>query len=110
MSEQTEYTTEQPAAGHAPGTHAHSLSYGNYVMVWLVLVALTSITVTVAGINLGSVTLITALLIACIKTFMVANYFMHVKFDNKIIKIFILICIALFVTFLILTFSDLSFR
>ena len=108
MSEQT--TEHTITAEHEPGTHSHSLSYGNYVMVWLVLVALTSITVTIAGINLGSVTLITALLIACVKTFMVVNYFMHVKYDNKIIKIFILICIILFITFLILTFSDLSFR
>ncbi len=90
--------------------HSHGLTYGGYVMVWAVLVALTSVTVTIAGINLGSVTLIAAMLIACIKTFMVANYFMHVKFDNRIIKIFILICILLFVIFLTLTFSDLSYR
>ena len=95
---------------HTAEEHSHGSGYGTYVMVWLGLVALTAITVTIAGIHLGSLTLIAALLIASIKTMLVAYHFMHVKFDNKIIKVFILICIAIFLTFWILTFSDLSFR
>jgi len=102
MSEQThEHTAEN---------HSHTVGYGTYVMVWLGLVALTAITVTVAGMHLGSLTLIAALMIACIKTTLVAYYFMHVKFDNMVIKVFIMVCLLIFLTFWILTFSDLSFR
>ena len=79
-------------------------------MVWLGLIALTAMTVTAAGLNFGSLTIIIALLIAATKTLIVANYFMHVKFDTRIIKVFIVICIVTFIIFLILTFSDLSFR
>ncbi len=106
-------TTHTAAAEHTEHTganHSHGSGYGTYVMVWLGLVALTAVTVTIAGIHLGSLTLIAALMIASIKTFLVAYHFMHVKFDNRIIKVFILICILIFLTFWILTFSDLSFR
>ena len=91
-------------------THTHETGYGSYVLVWLGLVALTAITVTIAGINFGSVTLISALMIAIAKTIMVVNYFMHVKFDKKMLKMFILMCVGLYIVFIILTFADLSFR
>jgi len=97
------------AETHGAG-HVHMTSYGTYIMVWLGLVALTAVTVTVAGIHLGSLTLITALLIAAVKTSLVGYHFMHIKNDNAITKIFILVCIVIFLTFWILTFSDLSFR
>lgn len=101
MSKQVKEHTEKTA---------HHPTYGTYIMVWIGLVALTSITVTIAGIKLGSLTLITALTIATIKTLMVTYYFMHVKFDNRVIKIFILVCLVIFLILWILTFSDLSFR
>lgn len=116
MSEQTQ-TGELPAeqahaVSHSDETHAagHLVSYGTYFMVWLGLVALTSVTVTIAGIHLGSITLIAAMLIAAIKTTLVGYHFMHIKYDNVIIKVFILVCLIIFLTFWILTFSDLSFR
>lgn len=103
MSEHTTETT-------AHGAHAHEVSYGTYIMVWLGLVALTAITVTIAGIHLGSLTLIAALMIAAIKSTLVVSYFMHVRFDNITIKIFIYVCLLVFIIIMILTFSDLSFR
>jgi cytochrome c oxidase subunit 4 len=99
----------QTGSAHAE-THAHDSGYGIYIMVWLGLVALTSITVTIAGIHLGSLTLIAALTIAVIKTTLVVTYFMHVRFDNLTIKVFIFVCLLIFIIIMILTFSDLSFR
>ncbi len=114
MTEQTaEHALEQnaPADHAAPeANHAHSQGYGTYFMVWLGLVAFTAATVTVAGLNLGSVTLITALAIAAAKSFLVITYFMHVKSDSMILKVFIGICLLIFVIIMVLTFSDLSFR
>lgn len=102
MSEQTKE--------HSAEKHDHHVGYGTYVMVWFGLIALTSITVSVAGISLGSVTLITALIIATVKSILVINYFMHVKFDNFVIKLFIGVCLLVIAIISILTFSDLSFR
>ncbi|MEO8446275.1 MAG: cytochrome C oxidase subunit IV family protein [bacterium] len=89
---------------------AHHPSYGINILVWIGLLSLTSITVAVAGINLGSLALTIALIIATVKSFFVINFFMHVKFDNKVLKIFIGICILIFIIVLILTFFDLTFR
>ncbi len=118
MSEQIhtgEMTAGQAhAAAHGEAEHSHAgghmVGYGTYFMVWLGLVALTAVTVTIAGIQLGSLTLLTAMLIASVKTALVGYHFMHIKYDNKIIKVFILVCLVIFLTFWILTFSDLSFR
>ena len=88
----------------------HSISYGTLIMVWLGLVALTTMTVSVAGINFGSLTLILALGIAATKTMLVMNYFMHVKFESKMFKVFISVCIVTFIIMITLTFSDLLTR
>src|SRR3990172_8338988 len=104
MSEQTQESTAHAEA------HSHEMTYGTYIMVWLGLVALTAITVTIAGIHLGSLTLIAALVIASIKTVLVVTFFIHVKFDNITIKVFIYVCLLVFIIIMILTFSDLAFR
>ncbi len=88
----------------------HSIGYGTLIMVWLGLVALTSVTVAVAGINFGSAALIIALLIASTKTVLVINYFMHIKFESRVFKVFILVCVVTFLVIIILTFSDLLTR
>ena len=90
--------------------HSHTSGYGLYISVWLGLVGLTVITVALAGINLAGLAVSVALAIALIKAGMVANYFMHVKFDNKVFKIFISVCIVIFLTMIILTFFDLTYR
>lgn len=88
----------------------HSISYGTLIMVWLGLVALTSVTVSVAGINFGSIALIIALLIASVKSVLVINYFMHIKFESRLFKLFIIVCFVTFLIMIILTFSDLLTR
>ncbi len=89
---------------------AHHPSYGINVLVWIGLLSLTSITVAVAGIDLGSLALTVALIIATVKTMFVINFFMHLKFDNKVFKIFVGVCMLIFIIVLILTFFDLTFR
>lgn len=88
----------------------HHSSYGTYVLVWLGLVALTTVTVAVAGLNLASLTVVVALAIAVTKSLFVASYFMHVKSDSRVFKVFILVCIVIFLTMIILTFFDLIYR
>jgi cytochrome c oxidase subunit 4 len=68
-------------------TESHTVSYGTYVMVWLGLVALTAVTASVAGLELGGITIVIALLIAVSKSFLVGNYFMHLKFEKAVFKI-----------------------
>jgi cytochrome c oxidase subunit 4 len=88
----------------------HSTTYGVYIVIWAALISLTALTVTISGLNLGVLTLAAALMIAGTKSLLVINYFMHVKFDQKVYKIFILLCVIVFVILIILTFTDYSFR
>jgi cytochrome c oxidase subunit 4 len=61
---------------------SHAAGYGTYIMVWFGLVALTAMTVTIAGFNIGALTIVMALLIAISKSMLVGTYFMHLKFEK----------------------------
>lgn len=91
-------------------THEHIVNYGTYILVWLALLALTALTVTIAGLNLGNLTVVVALVIAMIKSILVVNVFMHIKFDQIMFKIFVLVGILTLLAIFILTFSDYLFR
>lgn len=88
----------------------HITPYTTYLIVWVALLAFTSITVSVAGISLGNFTLFVALLIAAIKSALVINIFMHIKFEEKIFKVFLLLSGMTLLVIFILTFTDFSFR
>ncbi len=83
-----------------------------YVRVWVGLVILTGITVSVAGMNLGRLSISVALIIAAIKSGLVLNYFMHLKYEKRIrlFKWMIPGILALLVLFMGLTFFDVAFR
>ena len=95
---------------HDKSQEHEPLSYGLYVVVWLGLIALTCITAVVAGINLEAFTLVIALLIALTKASLVVNYFMHIKFEDKIFKLFLGIAGLTICIIFALTFSDVYFR
>ncbi len=89
--------------------HESTISYGRYVLIWLGLLALTGATVSFAGIELGRWVIITALLIAGIKSLLVMNIFMHLKFEERVFRIFLLVALGTFVIFITLTFFDYAF-
>ncbi|MBA4250208.1 MAG: cytochrome-c oxidase [Chlorobiaceae bacterium] len=88
----------------------HSPSYSIYIFVWLFLLVLTGVTVAVAGINLGKMTLAIALLIASIKSYFVLTIFMHLKFEDRMFRIFVFVALFFLAISLILLFSDYSFQ
>jgi len=69
----------------------HITPYKTYVIIWLILMALTVITVYVAReIELGSINLFVAMIIASVKATVVALFFMHLKFEDSITWVFAL--------------------
>ncbi len=90
--------------------HTAHPGYSTYIIVWLALLAFTSITVTIAGVSLGRYTLLVALLIAAIKSALVINIFMHIKFDEKIFKVFLALSGLTLLVIFILTFFDFIYR
>ncbi len=89
--------------------HQHIVGYGTYIFIWLGLLAFTGITVSAAGIDLGNWTIVLALVIASIKSALVLNVFMHLKFEDKVFKLFVLTAGITFFIFISMTFFDYSF-
>ena len=81
-----------------------------YVLTWVALLILTAITVTVAGMHLGKLSVLTAVVIAAVKASIVLNIFMHLKYESKLLKIFVFVTIAVLTVFIGLTFTDILYR
>ena len=90
--------------------HTHSLSIKSYIFIWLALLELTALSVAAATVDFKALAVGVALFIAIIKTFIVGAYFMHLKFDSKIITVMVLITLFVFLTFIVLTFFDYGLR
>jgi len=88
----------------------HSHGYGIYVVVWLGLLALTGLTVAVAGINIGGFTVFTALIIASVKAYLVLAIFMHLRSESKMFTVFALVAAFFLIISFILLFSDYSYQ
>jgi cytochrome c oxidase subunit 4 len=60
-----------------------------YVLIWLALTILTFVTFYVSTINLGAWNIVVALGIAAFKMSLVIWFFMHVRTDNPLTKLFV---------------------
>ena len=95
---------------HAEHQHdKHVTSYGIYILVWLALMILTGLTVTVAGINFGELTVTTALVIASVKSYLVLTIFMHLRVEQKAFRAFIAVALFFIIISFVLLFADYSF-
>ena len=91
-------------------THVEkSHGYGIYIMVWLALVTLTALTAAIAGISFGRLSIVVALIIAMVKSYLVLTEFMHLKMEQRVFKIFVLIAMLFLIISFSLLFSDYSF-
>jgi cytochrome c oxidase subunit IV len=87
----------------------HFIGYGRYILIWLGLLTLTCATVSLAGMNLGRWVIITSLSIASVKSLLVLNVFMHLKYEERIFRIFTAVAVITFIIFISLTFFDYAF-
>lgn len=101
MDNHSEQATQE-GGGHAPG-------YGQLFVIWFGLLALTGLTVALAGINLGPWIVVSALSIASIKSLLVLNVFMHLKFEDRVFRAFVIVAGLTLAIFLILIFADYAF-
>ena len=68
----------------------HIISLQTYILVFASLLFLTVITVIASWIDLGSMNIVIALLIALIKSSLVLLFFMHLYYDNKLNAAFLI--------------------
>lgn len=88
----------------------HIVPFRVYILVLLALLSLTFASVGITSIELGTYTVVGALLFACIKTFLVLTYFMHLKYDKKYIVAMVAFVFTLFFVVIIITFLDYLYR
>jgi cytochrome c oxidase subunit IV len=68
--------------------HTHHVgSLKTYTLIFILLLALTGITTAVAYVDLGPLSTVVALAIACVKMLLVALWFMHVKESSRLTKL-----------------------
>lgn len=65
-------------------------AYRNYIFVWVVLLFLTFVTWRVSFVPLGLMNVTVAMLIASLKASLVALFFMHLRYENKLVWAFAL--------------------
>lgn len=77
-----------------------------YVLVWLTLTILTFVTYGVAQIDLGPFNIVIALGIAFFKMMLVIWFFMHVRMDNPLTKLFVFAGFFWIAILLVFTLGD----
>ena len=110
-----------PAAGRMHEDHAPEPEHGHtepaphhkvpYFMIFLILVGLTVVTVAVALVRFKSewVNLLLALLIASVKASFVALFFMHLKFEGKLIYLILFVPLALCILLMVALIPDIVY-
>jgi cytochrome c oxidase subunit 4 len=88
----------------------HIIPLGTYVLIWLALLIFTAITVTVASLHVGNFSVLAAIAIATIKGTLVLMYFMHLKYEDRIFIVMLLLALFTLAVIMVLTFIDVSFR
>lgn len=97
---------------HAEDAHAaehHVVPYATFVVVWVVLLALTGLLV---GLSLISHKAAVAgmLTVTPLKAGLVFYFFMHLKYERLLFKIMLLVAMCTLLIFFALLFVDILFR
>jgi cytochrome c oxidase subunit 4 len=85
-------------------------AYRTYVIVWLALLVLTGATVAVSYLDLGMGNAAAALLIASVKAALVALFFMHLRYENRLVWAFALVPLFFLALIIVGTLADTMFR
>ena len=78
--------------------------------VLLILLTLTTISILAIKMHLGSFTVALALILASVKVTIVLTYFMHLKFENMLLRLMVGGVFLLFAIVIAITFIDYYFR
>jgi cytochrome c oxidase subunit IV len=88
----------------------HIVPTKTFIAIWLVLLALTAVTVTVARMDLGTLSILTAIVIASVKAGLVLWFFMHLKYEKRLFRFLLLVPIVTLAVIIGLTFVDVWYR
>ncbi len=88
----------------------HIVSYGKLIAVWAVLLALTSLTVWISRLHLGVNRVWGSLAIASCKGGLVIAFFMHMRYEGRLLRWVLFVTLATLSIFIGVTFFDVLYR
>jgi cytochrome c oxidase subunit IV len=88
----------------------HIVPYRTFLYVLGILIVLTLTSVTLTQISLGTFTVTIALLIAAIKSSFVLRIFMHLKFENTMLKVMVTAVVLIICLVILITLLDYLYR
>lgn len=88
----------------------HITSYSLNWTVLLTLLTLTALSILAIKFHLGAYTVALALILASVKVTIVLTYFMHLKFENMLLRLMVGGVFLLFAIVIVITFIDYYFR
>ena len=91
-------------------THKHIMPFGLLAKIWLALMALTGITVGVASFDFGYLNVLAAMSVASVKALLVVLFFMHLKYENRVLGAFLIFVFVILAIFIGFTFFDVAWR
>ena len=88
----------------------HIVSYQKLLLILLALFAFTAVTIGISRVDLGAFNIWGALLIATLKSSLVLLYFMHLRYENRLIGIGLIVTLGFVAILIGFLFWDISFR
>ena len=88
----------------------HIISYAKLTAVWLTLLALTALTIWVSRLDLGVNRVWGALAIAMLKSGLVIAFFMHMKYEGRLLRWLLFVTLLTLAIFIGFTFFDVLYR
>jgi cytochrome c oxidase subunit IV len=95
---------------HEPAEPPHLVSYGTFIKVWAILVALTLGLVGLSMTHVPTLALLGLLIITPAKASLVFLYFMHLKYESAALKYMVAATLGALIIFIALTFADYWYR
>jgi len=90
-------------------THSEHPGYGTFIKVWVALLVLTGLLVGAS--HLGQTAAVWGLLtLTPLKAGLVFYFFMHLKYENALLKGVVLVTLGTLLIFFALLFADVAFR
>ena len=88
----------------------HIISYGKLAAVWAALLALTALTVIVSRLDIGIGHVWGSLAIAAVKGGLVIAFFMHMRYEGRLLRWLLFLALVTLAIFIGFTFFDVLYR
>lgn len=94
---------------HSDAGH-HAVPVRTNLLVWATLMALTAITVGVTSFDFGFLNVVVALTVATTKAGLVILWFMHLRYEGRVIRLMVFTAFVILAIAIGFTFFDVAYR